>query len=121
MKRAIIHFIDRLETYLAHIILLLYSLCVSVMNKTYIHLKYYSVRKSHPVKNNETGGGGVLGGKACSMFAEESCVLCFVVEPEGRRALERPSRKGEDNVKIDTYKKTAGNVNCIDLNQDRSR
>jgi hypothetical protein len=42
-------------------------------------------------------------------------------KPVGRRQLERPRRRWEDNIKMDLRKVGWGDVDWIDLAQDRDR
>jgi hypothetical protein len=42
-------------------------------------------------------------------------------KPEGKRLLGRPSRKWEDNIKMDFEKVGSGGINWIELAQDRDR
>jgi hypothetical protein len=44
----------------------------------------------------------------------------LVGKPEGRRQLERPRRRWEDNIKMD-LREGWGDVDWIDLAQDRDR
>jgi hypothetical protein len=44
----------------------------------------------------------------------------LVGKPEGKRPLERPRRRWEDNIKLDLQEKGWG-VDWIDLAQDRDR
>ena len=39
--------------------------------------------------------------------------------PEGKRSLERPRRRWEDNIRMDLKKVVSESVDCIDLVQDR--
>jgi hypothetical protein len=45
----------------------------------------------------------------------------FVGRPEGRRPLGRPRRRWEDNIKMDLGEIGFGDVDWIDLAQDRDR
>jgi hypothetical protein len=45
----------------------------------------------------------------------------LVGKPEGRRPLERPRRRWEDNIKMDLREVGCGGVDWIDLAQDRDR
>jgi hypothetical protein len=45
----------------------------------------------------------------------------LVGKPEGKRPLGRPSRKWEDNVKMDFKEVGWAGMDCIDLAQDRDR
>jgi len=44
-----------------------------------------------------------------------------VGKPEGKRPLERPMRRWEDNIKIDFQEVECGGVDWIELTQDRNR
>ena len=45
----------------------------------------------------------------------------LVGEPEGRRLLGRPSRRWNDNIKIDLQEVGREGIDCIDLSQGRHR
>jgi hypothetical protein len=45
----------------------------------------------------------------------------LVGKAEGRRLLERPRRRWEDNIKMDLQEVGRGGVDWIDLAQDRDR
>jgi hypothetical protein len=45
----------------------------------------------------------------------------LVGRPEGRRPLGRPRRRWEDNIEMDLREIGFGDVDCIDLAQDRDR
>jgi ribosome biogenesis protein Nip4 len=45
----------------------------------------------------------------------------LVGRPEGRRPLERPKSRFEDNIKMDLRETGFGDVNWIHLTQDRDR
>jgi hypothetical protein len=45
----------------------------------------------------------------------------LVGRPEGRRPLGRPRRRWEDNIKMDLREIEFGDVDWIDLAQDRDR
>jgi len=42
-----------------------------------------------------------------------------VGKPEGKRPLERPRRRWEDNIKMDLQEVGCGRMDCIELAQDR--
>jgi hypothetical protein len=44
-----------------------------------------------------------------------------VGKPEGERKLERPRRRWEDNFKMDLQGVGCGDMDCIELTQDRYR
>jgi hypothetical protein len=45
----------------------------------------------------------------------------LVWRPEGKRPLGRPRRRWEDNIKMNLQAVGLGNVNWVDLAQDRDR
>ena len=45
----------------------------------------------------------------------------LVVKPEGKRPLERPRRRWEDNIKMDLQEVGCGGMECIELAQGRDR
>jgi hypothetical protein len=45
----------------------------------------------------------------------------LVGKPDGKRPLGRPSRRWEDNIKMDLQKVGYGGMGCIELDQDRDR
>jgi hypothetical protein len=45
----------------------------------------------------------------------------LVGKPEGKRPLERPRRKWEDNIKLELQKVGGGRVDWMELAQDRDR
>jgi hypothetical protein len=45
----------------------------------------------------------------------------LVVKPEGRRPLERPRHRQEDNIKMNRQEVGCGAMDWIDLAQDRNR
>jgi hypothetical protein len=47
--------------------------------------------------------------------------MIVVGKPEGRRSLERPKSRGEDNIKMDLREVGWGDTDWIDLTQDRDR
>jgi hypothetical protein len=52
----------------------------------------------------------------------EGCIYYILVgRPEGRRPLGRPRRRWEDNIKMDLREIGFGDVDWIDLAQDRDR
>jgi hypothetical protein len=58
---------------------------------------------------NEIGG-------ACSIYGgEERVYRVLVGKPEGKRLLGRPSRRSEDNIKIELQEAVYGSVDWIEL------
>jgi ribosome biogenesis protein Tsr3 len=55
------------------------------------------------------------------MGEKRNAYRLLVVKPEGKKPLERRSRKWVDNIKIDILEISWGGVDCIDLAQDRNR
>jgi hypothetical protein len=45
----------------------------------------------------------------------------LVGKPEGRRPLERPRRRWEDNINVDLREVGCGSADWVDLAQDRDR
>jgi hypothetical protein len=45
----------------------------------------------------------------------------LVRKPEGKRPLERPKRRWENNIKMDLQKVGCGGMDWIDLSQNRNR
>ena len=61
-------------------------------------------------------------GEACSRMGERRGVYRVLVgNPEGKRPLGRPRRRWEDNIKIEFQGVGWGDVDWIDLAQDRDR
>jgi hypothetical protein len=60
---------------------------------------------SDKIKKNETEGRAV-----CRVL---------VGKPEGKRSLGRPSRRWEDNIKMDLQEVGCGAMDLIQLSQDR--
>jgi hypothetical protein len=64
---------------------------------------------------NEMGG-------ACSSDGEDRVVYrALVRKPEGKRPLERPGRRWEDNIRMDLQEVGCGGMDLIGLAQDRDR
>jgi hypothetical protein len=60
-------------------------------------------------------------GGACSTYGEKrGAYMILVGRPEGRRPLERPRRRWEDNIKMDPQKVGWG-MEWIELAQDRDK
>jgi hypothetical protein len=61
-------------------------------------------------------------GRACSTYWGErrGAYRALVCKPEGRRLLERPRRRWEDNIKID-FTDVEWGTDWIDMAQDRNR
>jgi hypothetical protein len=61
-------------------------------------------------------------GGACSSDGEGRGVYRVLVgKPEGKRPLERPRRRWEDNIKMDLQVMGCGGMDWIELAQDRDR
>ena len=70
---------------------------------------------SDSIEKNEMGG-------ACSMYGEMRGVCRVLVEkPEGKRPLGRPKHRWEDNIKMDLQEVGCGDMDWIELIQDRDR
>jgi hypothetical protein len=66
-------------------------------------------------EKNEMGG-------ACSEDGEERDVYrVWVGKPEGKRPQGRPTRRWEDNIKMDLRDVGCGSMDWIELDQDRDR
>jgi hypothetical protein len=61
-------------------------------------------------------------GRACGTYGERrGAYRALVGKPEGRRPLERPRHRWEDNIKMDLRKVGWGGMDWINLAQDRDR
>jgi hypothetical protein len=60
-------------------------------------------------------------GGACGAHGGGEGVYILVGNPEGRRPLGRPRRRWEDNIKMDLREIRFGDVDWINLAQDRDR
>jgi hypothetical protein len=61
-------------------------------------------------------------GRTCGTYGERRGVYrALVGKPEGRRLLERPRRRWEDNIKMDLREVGWGRMDWINLAQDRDR
>jgi hypothetical protein len=72
---------------------------------------------SYPIvfENNKPDG-------TCSMYGgEEKGIQGFGEEPEGKRPFGRPKHKWEDNNKMDFQEVRCGEMDWIELAQDRDR
>jgi len=59
-------------------------------------------------------------GGACSAYGEGRGVYRGLAgKPEGRRPLERPRRRWEDNIRMDLREVGCGGVDWMELAQDR--
>jgi hypothetical protein len=63
----------------------------------------------------------IWAGHVARMGEVRSANNILVGRPEGRRPLGRPKRRWEDNIKMDLGKIGFGDVDWIDLAQDRDR
>jgi hypothetical protein len=55
------------------------------------------------------------------MWERRGAYRALVVKPEGRRPLERPRRRWEDNIKMDLREVGCGGTDWMNLAQDRDR
>jgi len=61
-------------------------------------------------------------GGACSSYGERRGVYRVLVgKPEGKRPLGRPRRKWEDNIRMDLQDVGYGDMDWIELAQDRDK
>jgi hypothetical protein len=61
-------------------------------------------------------------GRTCGAYGEERGVHRVLVgKPEGKRLLERPRRRWEDNIKMDVHEVGGGRGDWMELAQDRDR
>jgi hypothetical protein len=60
-------------------------------------------------------------GHVACMGERRGAFRALVGKPEGRRPLERPRRRWEDNIKMDLREFGCGGTDWIDLAQDRDR
>jgi hypothetical protein len=59
-------------------------------------------------------------GGACSTYGERRGIYrVLVVKPEGKRPLGRLRRRWEDNIKTDLQEGECGDIDWIELAQDR--
>jgi hypothetical protein len=61
-------------------------------------------------------------GRACSTNGEQkNAYRIWVGKPEEKRPLERPRRRWEDNIRMDLREIAWGDMDWIDLAQDRDQ
>jgi hypothetical protein len=61
-------------------------------------------------------------GGACSADGEDKGVYWVLMgKSEGKRPLERPRRRWEDNIRMDIQEVECGGMDWIELAQDRDR
>jgi hypothetical protein len=72
------------------------------------------------LRENTPDGFNNMGKLYYSAYQERRGVYRVLMgKPEGKRPLGRASRKWEDNIKIDLHEVGCGNVDWIELAQDR--
>jgi len=57
----------------------------------------------------------------CHYGVEERPIKSFGRKTDGRNPLGRPKNRWQDNITIDLHEMVSGNINWIDLAQDRER
>ena len=60
-------------------------------------------------------------GGACSTYGKERGIQGFGTKPEGKGPLRRPKRRWQDNGKMDVQEVGCGDMDWIELAQDRDR
>ena len=60
-------------------------------------------------------------GHVARMWERRGVYRVLVVKPEGKRPLGRPRRGWEDNIKMDLQEVVCGDMDWIELAQDRDR
>jgi len=55
------------------------------------------------------------------MWEGRGVYKCLVGKPEGKRPLGRPRRRWENNIKMDLQEMGCGDMDWIDVAQDRDR
>jgi len=60
-------------------------------------------------------------GNVARMGETRGVYRVLVGKPEGKRPLGRPRRRWEDNIKMDLQEVGCGDVDWIELDQDRDR
>ena len=60
-------------------------------------------------------------GHVARMGEDRGVYRVLVVKPEGKRPLERPRRRWEDNIKMDIQEVGGGREDWMELAQDRDR
>jgi hypothetical protein len=82
------------------------------LHKLYISPSIIRIIKSRRMK---------WAGHVARMGEKRNAYRILVGKPEGRRALGRPRRRWEDNVRMDLREIGCGGMDWIDLAQDRDR
>ena len=62
-----------------------------------------------------------MGGHVAHMRQGRGVYRVFVGKPGGKRPLERPRRRWEDNIRMDLREVGCGGMDWIELAQDRGR
>ena len=69
----------------------------------------------YQIEKNEKGGSRSTYGQKRGVYK------ILVGKPEGKRPLERPKRKWDDNIKMDLQEMRCGGLDWVELAQDTDR